>query len=178
MEWFLTETELSAWKTREKRLTAAFRILVCLTLIIFIVLCLLLGWICITVYVLGVKEARTQSGHLDMLQKGEKEFRTGRLTLTRDSIQIPKSIRIRKVLLDSGEGDPARLNLDERWVSRLPRDGSLVRLALVHSYIAGVETLESEENRPAPSPAGNLDVGGRHFRKLCVLSDHGYRSGP
>ena len=95
MEWFLTETELSAWKTREKRLTAAFRILVCLTLIIFIVLCLLvrtenaqamhavilavtalLGWICITVYVLGVKEARTQSGHLDMLQKGEKEFRT------------------------------------------------------------------------------------------------------
>ena len=162
MEWFLTETELSAWKTREKRLTAAFRILVCLTLIIFIVLCLLvrtenaqtmhagilavtalLGWICITVYVLGVKEARTQSGHLDMLQKGEKEFRTGRLTLTRDSIQIPKSIRIRKVLLDSGEGDPARLNLDERWVSRLPRDGSLVRLALVHSYIAGVETLES-----------------------------------
>ena len=91
MEWFLTETELSAWKTREKRLTAAFRILVCLTLIVFIVLCLLvrtenaqtmhavilavtalLGWICITVYVLGVKEARTQSGHLDMLQKGER----------------------------------------------------------------------------------------------------------
>ena len=90
MEWFLTETELSAWKTREKRLTAAFRILVCLTLIVFIVLCLLvrtenaqtmhavilavtalLGWICITVYVLGVKEARTQSGHLDMLQKAE-----------------------------------------------------------------------------------------------------------
>ena len=162
MEWFSTDAELSAWKKREKRLTAAFRILVCLTLVIFIVLCLLvrtenaqtmhavllavtavLGWICISVYELGVKEARTQSGHLDMLQKGEKDFRTGRLTLTRDSIQIPKSIRIRKVLLDSGEGDPARLNLDERWVSRLPRDGSLVRLALVHSYIAGVETLET-----------------------------------
>lgn len=161
MEWFATDTELSAWKKREKRLTAAFRILVCLTLIVFIVLCLLvrtenagtmhavliavtalLGWVCISVYVLGVKEARTQTGHLSMLLAGEKDFRTGRLTLTRDSIQIPKSIRIRKVLLDTGEGEPARLNLDERWISRLPGDGSLVRLALVHSYIAGVETLE------------------------------------
>ena len=124
MEWFATDTELSAWKKREKRLTAAFRILVCLTLIVFIVLCLLvrtenagtmhavliavtalLGWVCISVYVLGVKEARTQTGHLSMLLAGEKDFRTGRLTLTRDSIQIPKSIRIRKVLLDTGEGE-------------------------------------------------------------------------
>ena len=180
MEWFSTDAELSAWKKREKRLTAAFRILVCLTLVIFIVLCLLvrtenaqtmhavllavtavLGWICISVYELGVKEARTQSGHLDMLQKGEKDFRTGRLTLTRDSIQIPKSIRIRKVLLDSGEDDPARLNLDERWVSRLPRDGSLVRLALVHSYIAGVETLEtgSAEGGVSRRPARIKKIG-------------------
>ena len=161
MEWFSTEAELSAWKNRDKRLTAAFRILIVLTLITFIVLCLLvrtenadslhlvlmavtvvMGWICIIVYQLGIKEARTQAGHLDMLLNGEKDFREGRITLTRETIRIPKSIRIRKVLLDSGEEEPARLNLDERWISRMPPDGSRVRLALAHSYIAGVETLE------------------------------------
>ena len=161
MEWFSTEAELSAWKNRDKRLTAAFRILIVLTLITFIVLCLLvrtenadslhlvlmavtvvMGWICIIVYQLGIKEARTQAGHLDMLLKGEKDFREGRITLTRETIRIPKSIRIRKVLLDSGEEEPTRLNLDERWISRMPPDGSRVRLALAHSYIAGVETLE------------------------------------
>lgn len=161
MEWFSTEAELSAWKNRDKRLTAAFRILIVLTLITFIVLCLLvrtenadslhlvlmavtvvMGWICIIVYQLGIKEARTQAGHLDMLLKGEKDFREGRITLTRETIRIPKSIRIRKVLLDAGEEEPARLNLDERWISRMPPDGSRVRLALAHSYIAGVETLE------------------------------------
>ncbi|QUC66974.1 hypothetical protein [Aristaeella hokkaidonensis] len=161
MEWFSTEAELSAWKNRDKRLTAAFRILIVLTLITFIVLCLLvrtenadtlhlvlmavtvvMGWICVIVYQLGIKEARTQAGHLDMLLKGEKDFREGRITLTRETIRIPKSIRIRKVLLDTGEEEPARLNLDERWISRMPPDGSRVRLALAHSYIAGAETLE------------------------------------
>ena len=178
MEWFSTEEELSAWKNRNKRLTAAFRILIVLTLIAFIVLCLLvrtenantlhlvlmavtvaMGWICIIVYQLGVKEARTQAGHLDMLLQGEKMFREGRITLTRESIRIPKSIRIRKVLLDTGDEEPARLNLDERWVSRIPPDGSLVRLALAHSYIAGVETLEQ-----APAEAAKSSTSRRPAR--------------
>ncbi|MBR5960586.1 MAG: hypothetical protein IKZ98_06285 [Clostridia bacterium] len=168
MEWFSTEEELSAWKNRDKRLTAAFRILVVVTVAVFIVLCLMvrtenaaalhlvlmavtavMGWICIIVYQLGIKEARTQAGHMDMLLQGEKTFREGQITLTRESVRIPKSIRIRKVLLDTGDGEPARLNLDERWVSRLPADGSRVRLALAHSYIAGVEKLE---DAPAEVP--------------------------
>ena len=171
MEWFSTEAELSAWKNRDKRLTAAFRILIVLTFIAFIVLCLLvrtenadtlhlalmavtvvMGWICIALYQLGIKEARTQAGHLDMLLQGEKTFREGRITLTRETIRIPKSIRIRKVLLDAGEEEPARLNLDERWISRMPPDGSQVRLALAHSYIAGVEILEQ-------APAGSAKNG-------------------
>ena len=168
MEWFSTEQELSAWKNRDKRLTAVFRILIVLAFIAFIVLCLLvrtenadtlhpvliavtavMGWICIAVYQLGIKEARTQAGHLDMLLQGEKTFREGRITLTRESIRIPKSIRIRKILLETGEEEPARLNLDERWISCMPPDGSRVRLALAHSYIAGVETLEQA---PAEAP--------------------------
>ena len=161
MEWFCTEEARSVLKCREKRLTAAFRILVCVTAATFIVLCLLirtenartmhwvligvtavLGWICILIRLPGIQETRTQLGHLEMLMEGEKEFREGRMTLTRESIQIPRSIRIRKVLLDTGKEEPERLNLDERWISRIPPDGSKVRLAVTHSYIAGAEVLE------------------------------------
>ena len=168
MEWFCTEEDRSALQTRGKKLTAAFRILTGLTVAVFVVLCLLvrtgnassmhriiiaatavLGWICIAVWMLGVKETRTRLGHLSMLLNGEKDFREGFLTLTRESVQIPKSIRIRKILLDTGKETPERLNLDERWISRMPPDGSRVRLALAHSYIAGVETLEQA---PAEAP--------------------------
>ena len=188
MEWFSTEEELSAWKRRDKRLTAAFRILAAATVIVFIVLCRLvrtenaqimhpiliaatavLGWSCIAVYQLGIKEARTQRGHLDMLLQGEKEFREGRLTLTRDTIRIPKSIEIRKVLLDTGEEEPARLNLDERWVSRMPRDGSRVRLALAHSYIAGVEVLEESSAECAEDSIARRPARLRKWVKLVPM---------
>ena len=174
MEWFYTEKDRSALKKQEQKLTAAFWILAAAAAAVFIVLCLLirtenaqtmhpaliaatalLGWFCIALWQLGVKEARTQLGHLDMLREGEKEFREGQMILSRESIQIPKSIRIRKVLLDTGESDQLRLNLDENWISRMPADGSRVRLAVTHSYIAGVEVLEkasgkrTERNTPA-----------------------------
>lgn len=183
MEWFCTDEERSALQRREKRLTAAFRVLVCIAVIAFIVLCLLvrtenagtvhraliistalLGWACIILWVTGVKETRTQLAHLDMLREGEKEFREGAVTLTRDSVQIPKSIRIRKVLLDSGEEEPKRLNLDEQWVSRLPPDGSRVRLALAHSYIAGVEVL-----REAPETGDGAARKPGRIRKAAKL---------
>lgn len=170
MEWFCTEEDRSALKKRERKLTAMFRILAASALTAFIVICLLIrtenarimqpvliavtalmGWICIAVWQLGIRESRTQLGHLDMLQEGEKEYREGCLALTRESIQIPRSIRIRKVLLDEGPEEPARLNLDENWVARMPPDGSRVRLALVHSYIAGVEIIREEPGRRAES---------------------------
>ena len=175
MEWFCTEEDRSALEKRERTLTAAFRVLAAASAAAFVVLCLLvntenapvmhlviigatalLGWACIALRQLGVREARTQLGHMDMLREGEKSFREGRITLTRESVQIPKSIRIRKVLLDEGGEEPARLNLDEKWASRLPPDGSLVRLALAHSYIAGAEVLEkaSGERSGSGSPAG------------------------
>ena len=168
MEWFCTEEERSALKVRERRLTAAFRILAGITFAVFVILCLLirtenagamhllliavttiLGWICIIIYQCGVRESRVHLRHLDMLLAGEKCFREGRLTVTGESIQIPRSIRIRKVLLDTGEAESERLNLDERWISRIPPDGCLARLAVVCSYIAGAEKLEDlPDNTP------------------------------
>ena len=188
MEWFSVDEELSLLKKRKKRLTVIFASLACAAVIAFIVLCLLVrtenaqtfhwiliavavaaGWICISIHVLGIQEARTQAGHLDMLLKGEKEILSGRMTLTRESISIPKSIRIRKILLDTGEEEPKRLNLDERWVSRLPADGSLVNLAVVHSYIAGVETLEKASGETAGSSASRRPARSWKLKKLLPL---------
>ena len=188
MEWFCTDEERSALKARERRLTAAFRILAGVTAAAFIVICLLirtenaqamhlilmistafLGWACILLWILGVKDSRTQLAHLDMLREGEKDFREGTLTLTRDSVQIPKSIRIRKVLLDTGEASPQRLNLDEKWIPRLPPDGSKVRLALIHSYIAGAELLEKPEDTAAVSGVSRKPARIRKAAKLIPL---------
>lgn len=168
MELFCNDAELKRREEREKRCSAAFLILAGCTLAVFIILCTqvrtdnasamhlalilstaVLGWGCILLYMLGVKESRTQLGHLKMLREGEKEILEGRLTVTDESIQIPKSIRIRKILLDTGEEEKLRLNLDEAWVSRMPPEGSLVRLTMAHSYVAGIEVPERAEG-PAP----------------------------
>ncbi|MBR2660204.1 MAG: hypothetical protein IKE15_02245 [Clostridia bacterium] len=170
MKWFCTEEDRSALRSRERKLTAVFRILAAAAAAAFIVTCLLIrtenarvmhpvliavtalsGWICIAVWQLGIRESRTQLAHLDMLREGEKEYREGCLTLSLESVQIPKSIRIRKVLLDEGQEEPVRLNLDENWVSRMPPDGSRVRLALTHSYIAGVEILSEGQGKRTES---------------------------
>lgn len=161
MKWFCTDEKLSALKQRGKRLQLAFRILLGITAAAFIVLSLLirtenaatmhwvlvgctavLGWGCILLYCLGLRETRTQAGHLSMLHDGTPEMLEGRLTLTRESIQIPKSIRIRRVLLDTGEEEPVRVSLDEEWAGEMPPEGSLVRVATVNGYIAGMEILE------------------------------------
>lgn len=185
MDWFCTEETRSELMRREKRLTAAFRILAGVTVAAFIVLCLLirtenartlhwvlicvtavLGWICILIRIPGVQEARTRLGHMGMLLEGEKDFREGRVTVTRESIQIPRSIRIRKVLLDAGGEEPERLNLDERWVSRMPPDGSRVRLAVTHTYIAGAEILEEA---PRAGGASRRPARAKKIVKLLPL---------
>lgn len=183
MEWFCTEETRSELMRREKRLASAFRILAGVTVAAFIVLCLLvrtenaqtmhwvlicvtavLGWICILIRIPGVQESRTQLGHMGMLLEGEKDFREGRVTVTRESVQIPRSILIRKVLLDTGGEEPERLNLDERWVSRMPPDGSRVRLAVTHTYIAGAEILEE-----APRAGGGASRRPARAKKIVKL---------
>lgn len=188
MEWFCTDEERLALKRQEKQLTAVFRTLLCLTIITFIILCLLvrtensrvmhwalmlsstlLGWVCILLWTLGVKESRTQLAHMDMLRDGKKEFVEGTVSLTEESIQIPKSIRIRKVHLDTGEQEPRLLNLDEKWINRLPRDGSKVRLALTHSYISGVELLEKAPDTDHGSGRTRKPGLARKIMKLLPL---------
>ena len=176
MEWFCSDGERSALKNRERRLTAAFRFLVASALAVFVFICFRIrtenagtmhvvlmvftavsGWACILLYLTGIRETRTQLGHVNMLRDGEQRILEGQVALTRESVQIPKSIRIRKVLLDTGGDEPERLNLNEKWISRMPADGSQVRLAVSHSYIAGAETLSSAgERRQASGGSGKI----------------------
>ena len=163
MEWFFTGEDSAALLKRERRLTSVFRVLAGLGAVLFVVLCFLVrtgnmntmhgvliavlavfGWVCIILYFTGIRETRTHLSHINMLRDGNTDIREGIVTLTRETIQIPKSIRIRKVLLDTGAEEPERLNLDEKWTSRMPPDGSRVKLAVSHSYIAGVEIQETK----------------------------------
>ena len=163
METFCTEREWLEIVNRERRWAVIFRILAVLTPAVFTVLCLLtrtgnarvmhgamlaataiLGGAAIAVYTLQLRPARQERKHLEMLRKEQKTLMEGRLEVTVESFRIPKSVRVRRVILASGKEDerPALLNVDERWVGRMPPDGSKVRLAAVHSYIAGAEICE------------------------------------
>jgi len=166
MEFFCTDEEWLALERRERKRTAAFRIPAVLTPAVFVVLCLLtrtgnarvmhavllavtgmLGGTAVAVYLLALRPVRQERKHLEMLRNGEKTILEGRLKVTGDSFRIPKSVRVRRVLLETGEADerPVMLNVDERWVDRMPQDGSGIRAAAVHSYIAGVETVEPSD---------------------------------
>ena len=161
MELFCTDGEWNRCKTREKRCTWLFRALAWFTPALFFVLCLFIrtgntrtihpvlliatavpGAAAIIVWVLFTRPARQELKHLEMLRNGSQDIREGTLTVTRESFRIPKSVRVRRVILETGEERPSLLNVDERWVGRMPPDGSKVRLAAVHSYIAGAEICE------------------------------------
>lgn len=161
MELFCTDGEWNRCKAREKRYTRLFRALAWFTPALFFVLCLFIrtcnartmhpvlltatavsGAAAIIIYVLFTRPARQELKHLEMLRNGSQDVREGILTVTRESFRIPKSVRVRRVILETGEERPALLNVDERWVGRMLPDGSRVRLTTVHSYIAGAEICE------------------------------------
>ena len=167
MKFFCTDEEWSALQCRESRLSVVFRVLAALTPAVFLVLCLLvrtenarvmhpvmlitsgvLGAAAIIVYLLFLRPVRQEKRHLEMLRNGEKEILEGCLTVTGESFRIPKSVRVCRAVLEFGEEErPALLSIDERWADRLPADGTRVRLAAVHSYIAGIETVAAPEER-------------------------------
>ena len=178
MELFCTDGEWIRCKNREKRCTRLFRALAWITPALFFVLCLFIrtgnaramhpvlligtavpGAAAIIVNVLCARPARQELKHLEMLRSGHQDIREGTLTVTRDSFRIPKSVRVRRVILDTGDERPALLNVDERWVGRMPPDGSKVRLATVHSYIAGAETCEyAGGEKPEPRRVSGVRI--------------------
>ena len=181
MEYFCTEKDLSAQRRRARLLTFLFYGLCLFTLILFVVLCLItntanaarmlrlalismvvLGWVCITVYVCLLSPARAKLSHLEGLMDQAPSGREGRFFLTADSFQIPKSVLVRRVRLEGAE-ETLSLNLDEAWTSRAPENGSLVRVQTVRKFITGIEVLAPPET---PLAETSRPVPGKRFRRV------------
>ena len=167
METFCTEQERTRARRRVGGTAAALIMAAVLTVAGFVTLCLCIrtenaealhpwliavliagGWACILLWLYGLIPGRARLAHLERLREGETETREGILQTVTDVFRVPKSIRICRVTLDDGKGEPVRLSLDEKWISRMPPDGTRVRVTVSHSYITGVETL-------AEAPEGN-----------------------
>ena len=140
-----------------------------------------LGAAAIIVYLLFLRPTRQEKRHMDMLRNGEKEILEGRITVTGESFRIPKSVRVCRVILEEGEEAepsmpasieeerrPALLSIDERWACRLPADGTKVRLAAVHNYIAGMEAAAPDPARQAEGR--KVSPARRFFRGASLVT--------
>ncbi len=193
MELFISRNDLTKQETRSRAFTWIFRAAAAGTLILYIILCLtirtvnaravtwtmivsmtLLGWFCIGFYMHTVRPARARTGHLKMLLSGKTEEFEGVLRLSGPSVQVPKSIRIRRIAL---EGEPGpnpteepelkRLNLDEELMGRMPPEGSRIRVRAVNEYITGVEVLAEGSGETGKS--GQRGTARRIWGKLSAL---------
>ena len=122
------------------------------------------GWAIIALWLFAAEPARAEERHLDGLAKGETEIREGRITLDSDVFRIPKSVRVRKVRLETGEDEPLSLNLNERFTPSMPANGSLVRVQVVHKFITGIEVLEEGNGGTVPRGPSR---GRRVWRAAC-----------
>ena len=187
MDVLIGEKDLEKARRRAKRNTWVFRVLVVVSLAAFIAMCLnlktinarnmtktmiigmtLLGWACMGWYMGMLLPSRAKARHLETLLAGEPETFEGRLHMTAAPEKIPKSVWVRRVVLE-GESNPdtleeperKRLNLDENLTGRLPAEGSKVRAQAVHGYITALEVL-------SPGNGGKAAAGrGSRLRMIC-----------
>ena len=160
MERFLNEEAVQRSKTRVRQYTITLCILAALSLVCFIILCLmtrtgnvqtmlflamicsvLSGWGFIALWLFVLEPARSEEQHLTGLASLDPEIREGRFFMTGDRFRIPRSVRIRKVRLET-ETESLSLNLNDRLTDRMPPDGSLVRAEVARKFITGLEVLE------------------------------------
>ena len=101
------------------------------------------GWAAMLLFFFGYRPAKAQAGHMAGLLDGTPETRTGYLSVSKDSFQIPGSIAVRKARLKTPE-ETLSLNLNARFAAKLPPDGTPVRVTTARSFITGVEVCEDE----------------------------------
>ena len=113
------------------------------------------GWGILAFWMFRVKPDRAEARHLKGLAEETPRELTGRLAVRKDSFRIPKSVRVRKVGLET-EGETLSLNVDEKLAGEMPADGSLVRVTAARKFITGVEVLEEGggDREHAGEPAG------------------------
>ena len=62
----------------------------------------------------------------------------GCISISPQAFQIPKSVLIRKATLQDGE-ETRTLNLNARFVSRMPPSGTAVRIKTAKKFITAIE---------------------------------------
>lgn len=101
------------------------------------------GWAAILVYALRASPAKVQAAHIENALQGPAEEFEGVFRLGTETLQIPKSIAIRKAYLDGGE-EPLALNVNARFAGQMPPDGSRVRVRCAHRYIFAYEVQDEK----------------------------------
>lgn len=161
MERFLDEEAVQRSRTRVRRYRAVLCGLAAAALVCFAALCLLTrtgnartmlflamagsvlaGWAVIALWLFAMEPARSELSHLEGLAGEEPEVREGRFFLTGDRFRIPRSVRVRKIRLETGT-ESLSLNLNDRLADRMPPDGSRVRVETARKFITGMEVLEA-----------------------------------
>ena len=169
MQSFISSRELAMRQKRNRTHRIVFIVLCSLTLLVYIAECLLtntrntavmlrvswislflLGGACILFFWYVLRPSKQKEILLESLLSREPDILEGLFFLTGDAIQIPKSVRIRIVRLDTGE-DSVHLHLNEEWLRCAPPDGTPVRLQAVGKFITGIEIPEE----PAPGKAAS-----------------------
>ncbi len=172
MECFLNEEAIEKSRRRVRRCTGLLCCAAGLALAFIITVCLLTrtgnaqamlyaamaGMVLGSLAVLGlwmfaVEPAKAEYRHLAGLAAVEREVREGRFYLGSDTFRIPKSVRVRKVRLDTENGSLS-LNLNAELAGRVPPDGSFVRTETARKFIVGMDVLQAgpeQASRPAPS---------------------------
>ena len=96
------------------------------------------GWLVIYRRLFCMQAAKHEREHAQHLLETELSSLRGRLTVTKERLRIKKSIRIRNLLLENGEG-VHRLRVNETKVPQLKKwDGQQVTLRLAGSFVAGI----------------------------------------
>ncbi len=102
----------------------------------------LAGWIAILLLRLVYAPSAAICRHMKSILNGEEEALEGRISLSPAAFQIPKGILARKAALQAeGEEEARKLNIDARFVKKLPPDGTRVRVRTVRKFITAIEVL-------------------------------------
>ncbi len=96
------------------------------------------GWLLITLRYALVVAARREAEHTKHMLEGPRETRTGVLELTKETVRIPGSIRIRRLTLREGES-VRRLNVDANRLKALGDLPRQVTVCTVHDFVAALE---------------------------------------
>ena len=99
---------------------------------------ILSGWVLITLRYELLVLSRREAEHAAHMLAGPREKREGLLSLSPDSVRIPGSIRVRRLILQE-DGQTCRLSVNISKLSQLGELPRTVTVYTVHDYVVALE---------------------------------------